>query len=253
MLRQSLLALPLVLCGCAGGIIQSVALAPAQTPDIDKPVDIIVGGSGTCGRLSVNWGDHGQTSEDFYNVDLTAQKHLTHTYSGWRGGKTVNVKGQYKCDGTAVTRFITTPDKMTFGWARKPNGMNPTACFNVPSATTPSGDMPPLPENSLVHVTGDSSPQVNFGCSFNGCIYDPDGKPGTSAPTTFSFPGFRDYSLVLRLTGTILLQGGKAAAPFSAPLGGILQFCQNTDNPTANITGGWGIEVKVDELGFTPQ
>jgi hypothetical protein len=99
---------------------------------------------------------------------------------------------------------------------------------------------------------GTPTPQVNFGCRFNGCIYDPDGRPGTSSAASFSFPGFREYSLVMRVGGATLFQGGKAER-FTAPTGGGLEFCQNTDTPTANITGGWQIDLKVDELGFPPR
>ena len=255
MLKQSLLALPLVLCGCTGGIIQSVALAPGQTPDIFQPVDIVVSGSGTCGILNVNWGDSAADRwETFSNVDLTAQQHLTHTYTDWRGGKTVWVKPQYHCAGTAQTRFTTTPTKFDFGWARRPNGMNPTPCFFVPTVTGDTGSFrPSVAPNSIVHITGEPSPRVNFGCSFDGCIYDPDGRLGTSASSAFSFPGFREYSLVVRVAGTTLFQGGKSAAPFELMNGGGLEFCQNTDNPTGNITGGWQVSVRVDELGFPPQ
>jgi hypothetical protein len=45
-------------------------------------------------------------------------------------------------------------------------------------------------------------------------------------------------------------QGGKSAAPFSVPDGGDLNFCMNIDQPDANITGGWEVDIQVDELGF---
>jgi hypothetical protein len=249
MIRQCLLALPLLLGGCVGGVIQSVALAPGQRPAVGKRVDIIVSGTGTCGILNVNWGDRGDTWESFSDVDLTAQTLLSHTYTGWAGGKTIWVEPQFRCAGTAQTRFTTEPEILTFSWARLPSGVNPTACFRVPSSSSPGGVMPPLPANTLVRVIGQPSPQVNFGCTFNGCIYDPDGRAGTAAAAPFAFPGLREYSLVLRLSGATLFQGGKSEQ-FAAPLGGILEFCQNTDNPTGNITGGWQINLRVDELGF---
>lgn len=112
--------------------------------------------------------------------------------------------------------------------------------------------MPLLPANVLVRVMGSPSPQVNFGCSFNGCIHDPDGRPGTAGAAPFAFPGMREYSLVMRVGGSMLFQGGKSER-FTAPTGGTLEFCQNTDNPAGNITGGWGIDVQVDELGFPPR
>jgi hypothetical protein len=252
MIRQCMLALPLVLGACASNVIQSVGLAPGQSPTMDQPIAIVVSGTGTCSALSVNWGDSGDTWERFTNVDLTAGQRLSHTYTGWAGGRTVWVAAESQCTGTAQARFTTEPEMRSFGWARLPSGINPLACFGVPSATRPNGLMPPLPANVLVRVRGNPSPQVNFGCSFNGCIYDPDGKPGTSAPATFAFPGFREYSLVLRLNGSTLFQGGKSEQ-FSAPNGGGLEFCQNTDNPSGNITGGWQIDLRVDQLGFPPE
>ena len=46
-------------------------------------------------------------------------------------------------------------------------------------------------------------------------------------------------------------QGGKAATPFLIGAGNNLNFCENTNNPNANITGGWEVDIRVDELGFT--
>jgi hypothetical protein len=100
---------------------------------------------------------------------------------------------------------------------------------------------------SLVHITSPPTQEVNFGCSFNGCIYDADGKPGSSAAAPFPFPGFREFSLVLRV-GTQLFQGGKNAQ-FTVPVGGSLELCQNPINSAANITGGWEVDIDVDELG----
>ena len=111
--------------------------------------------------------------------------------------------------------------------------------------------MPPLHQNSFVHVTAPPTPVVNFGCSFNGCIYDPDGRPGSSAVSPFLFPGFREYSLVLRIGDDgAQFQGGKSATPFEVPGGGDLNFCMNIAQPDANIGGGWEVDVQVDELGF---
>src|SRR5215469_9604280 len=73
MLRQSMLILPLVLCGCTGGVIQSVDLAPGQNPpSLGQPVEIVIRGSGTCIVLNVNWGDDGATLDSYQNLDLTA-------------------------------------------------------------------------------------------------------------------------------------------------------------------------------------
>lgn len=186
MLRQSILALPLVslplvLCGCdTEGVIRSVALAPGQTPMLDQPVDVIVSGSGMCTILDVNWGDEGSLSHTYNNLDLSAGAHLTHTYSGWPGGKTVTVKAQYQCTGSAQTRFATQPETVSLAWRRDPNG-NRGTCVEYPG-------MPQLSKNSTVRITSPASPLVNFGCPFNGCIYDADGRAGSSAASPFLFP-----------------------------------------------------------------
>jgi hypothetical protein len=261
MLRQSVLALPLVslplvLCGCnTGGVIQSVALAPGQTPTLGQPVDVIISGSGVCTILQVNWGDDGNIFTDYNNLDLGAGAHITHTYTGWPGGRTVTVKAQYQCDGSARMRFIALSatnslPTASLVWRREPTG-NRGTCGELPG-------MPQLNKNSLVHITSPPSPPppapqivVNFGCPFDGCIYDVDGRAGSSAASPFLFPGFREYSLVLRMgSDGPQFQGGKSATPFSVPDGGTLNFCMNTDRPDANITGGWEVDIQVDELGF---
>jgi hypothetical protein len=250
MLKQSILALPLVslplvLCACTEGVIQSVALAPGQTPALDQQVEVIVTGSGTCGTFGVNWGDNGGVFESHNNVDLSAGFHATHTYSGWPGGRTVSIKPQSQCTGSAQTHFVTKPETISLGWNRDPNRDTRT-CVEFPGK-------PPIPQNSMVHITSPPSPVVNFGCPFDGCIYDADGIPGSSADNSFLFPGFRGYSLVLRNgpPNSSAFQGGKAATPFLIGAGNNLNFCENTNNPNANITGGWQIDIRVDELGFT--
>ena len=240
MLRQSMLALPVVLCGCANAI-QSVALAPGQTPALTDNVDFIVSGSGTC-DIVLDWGDGYKTEVE--DAPLGTQPHYQHIFRTWRGGKTITVKPTFpdKCDGIARTRFTTTPAVAELGWVRNPQG-NIKSCVNFPGRG-------PLTPNSIVRITAPATPQVNFGCGNNGCIYDVDGKSGTSAVSPFEFPGFREYSLVLRVGGQSgqLFQGGKSAQ-FTTVTGGTLEFCQNNDRPTNNITGGWQIGIQVDELG----
>jgi hypothetical protein len=95
-------------------------------------------------------------------------------------------------------------------------------------------------------------PVVNFGCPLNACIYDADGRPGSSADNSFPFPGYREFSLVLRNgpPNSDAFQGGKSAT-FTVGAGNILNFCENFNDPNANVGGGWEIDIRVDELGFT--
>ena len=130
MLRQSLLALPFILCGCAN-IIQSVDLAPGQTPDITSNVDFVVRGSGTC-DLVLDWGDGSKDVVD--DAALANNPHFLHTFRGWRGGKTVTVTpvSPNDCKGMARTRFVTTPAEAMLGWARNPRA-TPGAASTFPA------------------------------------------------------------------------------------------------------------------------
>src|SRR5215469_9604279 len=167
MLRQSMLILPVVLCGCTGGVIQSVDLAPGQNPpSLGQPVEIVIRGSGTCIVLNVNWGDDGAMLHSYENLDLTAGAHINHVYSGWPGGRTITVTAQYQCIGSARTYFITAPAVASLAWDRDPNGDHP-----APSTCVEFPGMPDIPRNSIVRITAKASPQINFGCPFNGCIY----------------------------------------------------------------------------------
>ena len=204
--------------------------------------NFIVSGSGTC-DIVIDWGDGSKDVID--DEDLQANMPHPHTYRGWRGGKTVTVTpvSPNDCKGMARMRFVTMPEADSLGWARNPRG-DTRSCVTFPNR-------PFLTPNSIVKVTGMTTPQVNFGCGNNGCIYDPDGKPGSVAAGTFEFPTFREYSLVLREGGAAgrLFQGGKSSASFTSVTGGQLEFCQNNDRPQNNITGGWALSIRIDELG----
>jgi len=244
MIRLAMLALPLILCGCAS-VIKSVDLTPGQTPALNKDVEVVIDGTGSC-DLSIDWGDGSQKTTDT-GVQLSSRPTYKHTFRGWPGGRTITVEpaSTTNCSGFAQTRFVTTPAVTSLGWARDPMG-NTLSCVAFPGK-------PALPPSSRVTVTSPPAPVVNFGCGNNGCIYDADGKPGSSAVAPFEFPGFREYSLLFRLgnatTGT-MIQGGRSTQ-FMAN-GQPLFFCQNNDRPMNNITGGWEIDIRVDELGPAP-
>jgi len=186
MRNSLLLALVIVLCGCPGttNLIQSIALAPGQTPALNTQVDLILSGLGSCRDLAVDWGEGSPLDHSTF-VTLQGH-HLTHTYTGWPGGKTVTVQAVTGCEGTARTRFKIEPSLQQIGWNRDPQGSIKT-CYVVENLIT---SLPDLAPNSLVHITSPATPVVNFGCPFNGCIYGPDGKPGSSASSAFQFPDF---------------------------------------------------------------
>jgi len=239
------------LVGCKGGtttvpinLLQSIALAPGQTAALGTPLRFVLGGVGQCGTVRIDWGDG--FTEPFGSggfgipIDLTgaeSQRTVTHTFGGWRGGKTVTVTATSGCEGTARLRFHTVPAAFEIGWIFDPTKRVAT-CFNAPA-------VPVVQRGMLVHVTGASTPIVSF-CPL-GCKYDPNGKLGSSAASNFPFPGFREFSLIVRLSPQVV-QGGTGTATFTAGQAGMLELCQN-DGALSDNKGGWQIEISADELG----
>ena len=105
---------------------------------------------------------------------------------------------------------------------------------------------------SLIHVTTlllSAAPRgIDFGCPVGGCIYDADGK-NYPADARFPFPGFKEYSLVLRL-GTQVEQGGTDVR-FTTTSSASLEICLNDDDIARTRRGGGGYEIhiQVDQLG----
>ena len=237
------IALSTLISGCNGGI-DSVSLdttAPGNLA-VGNNLAFTVTGKGACGQFSIDWGDDAVSQVNDY--DFAAPYHTSHRYDGWGGGQDGD---RYTCEhllrlcANALCHRAVAADFAGLESRSDQPGALCEAWPKLPNA---------LAAHSLVHVTGDPSPQFNFSCANNGCIYDPDGRPGTVAAAPFPFPGMREYSLVLRVTavGQIqLFQGGKNAS-FTVPLGGHLEVCQNTDNLQGAV-GGWGLYVRVDELG----
>jgi hypothetical protein len=229
-------------CNQTPNLLRGVSLVPGQTLALDKPIQVQFDGTGVC-RIDVDWGD-GDTvtgrAISFSNITRT----LEHTYSGWRGGKTVTVSvnsSNTACLGDPVrTRFTIAPAVKSIGLAQPGS----RAC-NVPSPRPP--DVKP---RNLVHITtvpANGFPNgINFGCPLGGCVYDANGKMGSSAPARFPFPGLREFSLVLRV-GTQVVQGG-TNMQFTTTQSGPLEFCLNDDNLTDNA-GGYQVDVSLDQLG----
>ena len=232
-----MLAIVVSLTGCAPGEIDSVTMdTTGSAVQTGSRLAFTVTGRGICGELPVDWGDDSQPD---HNTNQSFRFYPLHQYSGWGGGKTVTVHPAVNCGGFARTRFNIAPTaKRRVGWVRDPT-RNVNLCNAVPNA-------PPVPSNSLVHVTGQPTPVVNFGCPLNNCIVNSDGRLGTVAGPAFPFPGMREFSLVMRV-GSQLFQGG-TNEQFVVPAGGTLEVCQNTDLP-AQAVGGWEIDLAVDELG----
>jgi len=260
--RGTILAgLAFAMQGCSIGKISWVGLNDRNTPhlsigcgaqagssgcQIGKPIQAMIGGVGECTMLRIHWGD-GQFT-DVVNRDLgnypSQPRYVfeSHTYAGWPGLKRVTVEGITNCAGTAsadfmLVRELSPTDRRT----------DFTLGFGQPTATTctPVPNMPPLRPNTAVSITTNTAlPPTNYGCVLGGCIHDEDGKTGSSAPANFPFPGFREYSLVLRVGGDAF-QGGKNTS-FTTRRAGALEICVN-DAVLSDNRGAWGLMIVVDE------
>ena len=232
-------ALLLVGCNTQVNLIRSVS--PVQPiPTADKSVGVMVSGSGRCGRMEIDWGDDSKT--EYTDVDLGSNRVFTRQW-GLGGGKTVTVRALSGCEGKVNTRFVVEPSVFYVGLnqVKKPPTPIPPACMVTPNH-------PGVRARELVRITTTpASPAgIDFGCPFQGCRYDADGKPGSVADSTYPFPGLKEYSLVLRV-GSQVVQGGTNMS-FLATQSGTLDICLN-DKDMTNNTGGYTIEIRVDQLG----
>lgn len=247
--------------GCTGvpvqvNLIESVALAPGQSPALGSPVTVQVKGSGHCVRYEVDWGDGASDSVPAGSSPSCATQtdasgvqrftcNTTHTYSGWGGGKTVTVftNSSSGCEGRAMLRFSVPPPSFAVGFNRP----GPNRCDTV------SG-MPPLANRTLVKIT--TEPTAGrcggiFYTGFNPHCYDAEGGDAsaiTPVPTV-PFPTMRAFSLVLSV-GTQMVQGGTNMS-FITNQAGPLTFCVNEPDPKAG-NGGYVIRVSTDQLGPVP-
>src|SRR6266851_3835567 len=227
---------------CEGHLVQGVALAPNQTPMVSAVVNLEV--SGYCGGcyVDIDWGDGEPVSQGVW-VNLVpnpSQRTISHTYTGWGGGKTVTVTATQNCDGKVNTRVTMAPAVFQLGF----NQPGTKACYTVPT-------MASVRMGNLVHITtiplARSPGGINFGCPLGGCVYDANGKPGSVATAPdYPFPGLRAFSLVLRL-GQQVAQGGTDVR-FTAAETRSLESLVNDGNVTDNA-GGYQIDVRVDQLG----
>jgi hypothetical protein len=233
-----LVALSLPACnGVSVGVVREVKpFFPANqtTVTLNSVQEFTVSGTGTCGSLRLDWGDGTRT--DSASIDLSSNPRISHVFSGWAGGKTVTAEGRQDCTGRVNTRFTIAPPVYTLGYNHIKTTTTP--CNAIPNR-------PALPARTLVHVTADASPLINFGCQPTGCSYDANGS-AAPAGSNFPFPGLLAYSLVLRV-GSQVVQGGRDVR-FTTTAAGPLEVCMNDDRVTDNV-GGWGINIAVDMLG----
>jgi hypothetical protein len=221
-------------------------------------------GVGTCTALKVSFGDG--ESKDITNVDFDALGGVypvSYLYSGspqpgpdgahnpsdWGGPKTVIASGIQDCSGEArmpVRVLLENPK----------GGGHYSSVFKLAMGTEvkwtePCKKLPgvkKLPANTLIKITSpadDHDRKINFGCWFGGCIYDADGSKGSKARDNFPFPGYRDYSLILR-AGSLVVQGGTDVRFTTTNQSSDLEFCINDNNQSDN-SGAWFVKIEVDE------
>lgn len=214
---------------CTGGICG----LPRQTTAV-----IEVAGDGVCSfRLVFGNGSFLPVDDyDFSNGSRTVR--FSGFAGSWPGPKTITAVGEKGCRGraTALHHVFTHETGTEEEWRV---GINePTQlCYAVPTPV-PFAALRPA---TRVHITAGTTPEVAFGV---GVHYGPDGKPGTPAPPSFSFPGFRAYSLIVKV-GNETFQGGTNTT-FNVTQGGELLLCQNDDEWRDN-RGGWQVNIFVDE------
>jgi hypothetical protein len=237
LLTLILIAAALHGCGNAN-VLTGVVVDPDSRPPDEGSYGFYVSGIGKCDTLRMDWGDG--NVELLPNYDLTQKTPIFHKFAGWGGGRTVTAIGASGCEGTVQTRFndaLLAPTNIAFG-------AGPLTC--VPVTTRP-----PLAGRTLIHLTttpvsGEYSYGIDFGCPAGGCRYNADGKPDSSAPSRFPFPGLREFSLVIRV-GSEVFQGGTDER-FTSTQTAPLEICINDDNLTDN-RGGYQINITTDQLG----
>jgi hypothetical protein len=209
-----------------------------------EPVRIEVRGTGVCGEFKLDLGNGGYPLVE-KNFDFSQGSKVypqIYFHNGWPGPKTVSIEGVTLCKGKVTTTHrVLTEANSTSEELNIPINNPSQLCYRVPSAAP----RVPLRKNTTVRVTSPATPKVNFGCSFNGCIYDADGKAGTSAPSSFPYPGLREYSLVMAV-GNQYAQGGRSES-FVTTQSGELLMCFNDGNGVNNNSGGWQVNIFVDE------
>ena len=229
----SIAVMATILQACQGGTIRGIT---GQIGNPGTPAHFQLAGDGVCGKVSIDFGD-GTPPAIVANYDFSNTPQVDHLYTGWPGRKTVKAGSVENCVGSPQMIFTIGPPVLNVGY------MQPR-----PSACDPITNKPPLRAGTIVHMKTNSNPNVkiNFGCSFNGCIYDADGRNPSSAIAPFPFPGLREYSMVMRV-GTQVVQGGTDVT-FTTNQAGPLEVCVNDDS-LSNNTGAWGLLIEVDESG----
>lgn len=228
------------------GASESCGLLNQSNPGcrMGQPLELRVFGRGPCTLMEVEFGD-GQKME-VRNADLAKSEDdlqspvvVTHVYQGLPGPKQIRAKGVTNCAGSATRDFDLL---MADGRPAYQLGLRQP----VPATCTPVPGIGVLRAGTIVRVTTTDIQTTDYGCPFGGCVYGPDGKPGSSAAAPFPFPGLREFSQVWRV-GTQVVQGGSDVR-FTLNQAGPLEVCIN-DNILSDNRGAWRVELSADERG----
>ncbi len=234
---------PTINQGCTPERRASLAFAPIDDPTLalNNTVDTVwleISGSGTCGEVSIDWGD-GTPVETFLNVQIFNGRQFTHTFTGWPGTKIAHINALQNCTGSRTAEVLV---------GYKPDGRdvyklgfspNLSVCNQVPN-------MPPLRPGTTVRITTDGS-TIQYGLP----VFNASGDPSTVTPADFPFPGRRMFSLVYRV-GTDNFQGEAGPVIFRVLQTAPLEVCVNDNaNDLADNQGGMLIEITVNEGSAT--
>lgn len=221
----------------------SLAFAPIGDPIYanDGTVDTVwlqLSGSGTCGEVSIDWGD-GTPIETFQNLRIFNGLQLTHTFTGWPGTKIARINALQNCTGSRTAEVLV---------GYKPSGRAVYRLEYHPtlSVCDPIPDLPPLRAGTTVRITTDGS-TIQYGFP----IFNASGDLSAVTPADFPFPGRRMFSLVYRV-GTEDFQGEAGSVIFRLTQTAPLEVCVN-DHPSdlADNLGGMQIEITVNEGSAT--
>jgi hypothetical protein len=229
--------------------------ATSGVPEImvGTTVNLQVTGSGVCPSLTVNYGDGNSISEGQYDLSnpMTISDHAYSTL-GLRGYKSIVAHGDgTDCIGQVTKRILVSPEVEQIGWTldlvkTDPCTTGPSFLQHLINTVAFIIDIP-APTPGVTPVVG----AVTIG----GQQYDADGSPDL-ADSSFPFPGFRKYSVILKASTsnvTIapqIIQGGKHFFFRTNRPGSTISFCYNSDrlpitNP-GNVQAGFNVNLRAD-------
>ena len=218
---------------CTPELLESLKFA-----EIGKTIGVVpvMGGSGNCEAVSVNFGDGTPPARLAY-FDVNSNIRAQHTYNGWPGQKLVRVKGDGNCGGDVKK-------EITVGYA--PAGRTNYILGFVPNSqicNLPTPSMPRLRKGSLVRITTNGM-TINYGANQ---VFNASGDPSSPVPPGYLFSDQRKYSVVYRV-GTQLIQGEAGRVIFRVAQTDRLEVCVN-DNPSylTDNTGGMRFDITVNE------